>query len=111
MYHETDEYVDSLVTEATERAIRRRKKRRNPFLVPLKYAAAVAIVAVVGISIFYSHSDHSNNFIAKASDTSRVNTISQRHQACSPLDAYLSSMSDEQACEIIYCDDVDEYLE
>jgi len=83
-YLENEEYLDSLIEHATERAVHQAKIKRWPRLsIMLASAAAVALLAI-GFALFNGQNVP-------------VTTSNQ-----GPLDEFLSTLSDEEAAQLPY---------
>ena len=88
-YHETEEYLNGLIDKATEQAISRQsstKSRRHTGLMMVATAAAVALIIGVGVTLHHHGSWHTTAL----------------HPSDSPLDEFLSTLSDEEAAQLTY---------
>lgn len=99
-FNESNEYVENLMANATENAIRQKRKRKSTGMQFPKAAAAAAAVVVIAATAFWGgHKLYENNSEAIA----HINSAS-------PLDSFLNNISDDEAAQIYYYD-IDEIAE
>jgi hypothetical protein len=87
-YHETDEYVSRLVSDTTERVLRRQKATRSIPIRRLAAAAAAVLLLAVGGVTYYR----------QTADVKPLTALSEEN----PVDDFLSSLTDEEVQMITY---------
>ncbi len=100
-FNESNEYVDNLMASTTEYAIRQKRIRKSTRLQFPKVAAAVAAVVVITATAFWG-----GQKLYEKSNTAIAQT-----QSASPLDSFLSNISDDEAAQLYYynIDEIAEY--
>lgn len=99
-FNESNEYVENLMANATENAIRQKRIRKSTRLQFPKAAAAVAAVVVIAATAFWGGQKLYEN----------RNTAIAQTPSASPLDSFLNNISDDEAAQIYYYD-IDEIAE
>ena len=88
-YQENEAYLDHLIEQATKQAIMQGHKRRSsPRLAMIITSAAAVVLLVVGIGLTVIN--HGNK------------TATPVQQVESPIDQFLSSLSDEEVAQLPY---------
>lgn len=85
-YHETDEYVSRLVSDTTERVIRRRKATK--FISIKRLAAAAVLLLAVGSITYFKQTADVKPLMAQSNK--------------SPVDEFLNSLTDAEVQMLPY---------
>ncbi len=108
-YAESEDYLDNLVTSATEKAIRQgqtSKAKVRPLYSALAAAAAALLLVTIGVTQFRS-SDEQIAIAEQESLTLLAENTTESAEDRGPIDDFLYSLSDEEVQMLAYYEMVD----
>ena len=96
-YAESEDYLNRLISQATEQAISQGQKAKTRPLRTWIAAAAAALVLIAGLTITYFHQNNEEELVAE--------------QTTGPIDQFLDSLTDDEAQQLAYyeIEDIQEY--
>ena len=97
-YAESEDYLNRLISQATEQAISQGQKAKTRPLRTWIAAAAAALVLIAGLTITYFHQDRAEELVAEQTTTG-------------PIDQLLNNLTDDEAQQLAYyeIEDIPEY--
>lgn len=97
-YAESEDYLNSLISQATEQAISQSQKAKTRPIRMWIAAAAAALVLIAGLAITYFHQDNAEVLVAEQTTTG-------------PIDQFLDNLTDDEAQQLAYyeIEDIPEY--
>ncbi len=97
-YAESEDYLNRLISQATEQAISQGQQSKTRPLRTWIAAAAAALVLIAGLTITYFHQDNAEEQVAEQTTTG-------------PIDQFLDNLTDDEAQQLAYyeIEDIPEY--
>ena len=98
-YAESEDYLNGLISQATERAISQGQKTKTRPIRMWMAAAAAALVLIAGLTITYFHQQ------------AETDTVVAEQTTTGPIDHFLNDLTDDEAQQLAYyeIEDIPEY--